>query len=415
LQLSGRQEFSERATTGQYMATARRVFISVCEDSADVHAASLLRCARELLPDCRFYGMTGPRMRALGAHTLYDFTRHAAMLSGVFSIIGHARRATRIVEHSWRERPPDLVLLLDSPELHLRFARRARQLGLPVLYYIAPQTWAAREYRNRRIARDVDRLACILPFEEEYFHASDVNAEFVGHPLFETLDSNRPDAGRVAELRAAGGPVLALLPGSRRHVIDAMLPRQLEVVRRLHERGLAVKAAISCVAEDRRALIEEHLVVAGLPASIVAGDNATLLTAADLVLVASGTAALEVAFYRKPMIVMYDAGRWLERAHGLVGRLILKLPHLSLLNILAGTRVVPEFMPFLRDTRPVAQVAARLIEDQAWRRLMIEQMDRAVQPLENSRPSERVCAIMAEMLGLEAVPVGARTSSYVSL
>jgi lipid-A-disaccharide synthase len=394
------------------MATVRRVFISVCEDSADVHAASLMRCARGLLPGCRFYGMTGPRMRALGAHTLYDFTRHAAMLSGVLSVIGHARRATRIVEHSWRERPPDLVVLLDSPELHLRFARRARRLGLPVLYYIAPQTWAAREYRNRRIARDVDRLACILPFEEEYFRAAGVDAEFVGHPLFETLADGQADAGRVAELRAAGGPVLALLPGSRRHVIDTMLPRQLEVVRRLHERGVAAKAAVSCVAADRRSLIEEHVAAAGFPARVVESDNASLLSAADLVLVASGTAALEVAFYRKPMIVMYDAGRWLERAHGVAGGLILKLPHLSLVNILAKGRVVPEFMPFLREAGPVAELAARLIEDEDWRDLMVEQIDRAARPLEGSRASEHVCAIMAEMLGLKAVPVGVPASSY---
>ena len=403
------------------MAKRRRVFISVCEDSADVHAAALMRCAREMLPECEFYGLTGPRMRALGAETLYDFTAHAAMLSGVLSVIGHARRATRIVQQSWRERPPDLVLLLDSPELHLRFARRARRLGLPVLYYIAPQTWAAREYRNRRIARDVNRLACILPFEEEYFRKAGVNAEFVGHPLFETLAAARPDEARVMELRGAGGrgepprpglaaasgPVLALLPGSRRHVIETLLPRQLQVVRRLHERGLAVKAVISCVAPDRRPLIEEHLAAAGLPASIVEGDNATVLAAADLVLVASGTAVLEVAFHRKPMIVMYDAGPWLAWMHRLVGRFVLKLPHLSLVNILGRARVVPEFMPFIRDTAAVADVAARLIADEAWRGLMVEQMDRLLRPLEESRASERVCEIMAEMLNLEPVAAGA--------
>ncbi len=389
------------------MKTARRIFISVCEDSADVHAAALLRCAREALPGCEFYGLTGPRMRAAGVDTLYDFTAHAAMLSGVLRLIGHARRATAIVEQSWRDRPPDLVLLLDSPELHLRFARRAHRLGRPVLYYIAPQTWAARAYRNRRIGRDIDRLACILPFEEPYFRSAGVNAEFVGHPLFETLADCRPDPVRVGELRAAGGPVLALLPGSRRHVIDAMLPRQLDVVRRLRESGLAVWAAISCVAEDRRPLIEGHLSAARSTARIVTADNASLLTAADLVLVASGTATLEVAHYRKPMIVMYDAGRLMQWGNRLVGRWLSKLPHLSLVNILAGTRVVPEFMPFLRDTRPVADVAVRLLADETWRRLMIDQIGEVVRPLEESRASERVCRIMAEMLGQTAPPARA--------
>ena len=146
-----------------------RVFISVAEESADVHAAALVRAARERVPGVTFYGLTGPRLRELGVETVYDFTSHAAMLGGVLGVLGRAYRAVQEVERSWRRHRPDLVLLLDSPELHLRLAKKAHRLGIPVLYYIAPQTWAAREYRNRRIVRDIDRLACILPFEEEYF------------------------------------------------------------------------------------------------------------------------------------------------------------------------------------------------------------------------------------------------------
>jgi lipid A disaccharide synthetase len=116
---------------------------------------------------------------------------------------------------------------------------------------------------------------------------------------------------------------------------------------------------------------------------------------------------LEVAFHRKPMIVMYDAGPWLAWMHRLVGRFVLKLPHLSLVNILGRARVVPEFMPFIRDTAAVADVAARLIADEAWRGLMVEQMDRLLRPLEESRASKRTCEIMAEMLNLEPVAAGA--------
>ena len=152
-------------------------------------------------------------MRAAGAATLYDFTAHAAMLSGVLSVIGHAREALRTVERSWREDPPDVVVLLDSPELHLRFARRAKALGLPVLYYIAPQTWAAREYRNRQIARDVDRLACLLPFEQNYFRQHLVLAEFVGHPLFEALARQESVPAVVDRLR--GGECAARGPAPR--------------------------------------------------------------------------------------------------------------------------------------------------------------------------------------------------------
>jgi len=386
------------------MTQTRRVFISVAEDSADVHAASLLRRAGEMLPEYRFYGLTGPRMRAAGAETLYDFVSHAAMLSGAVSLVGRARAVLRTVERSWRENRPDLVVLLDSPELHLRMARRAKRLGLPVLYYIAPQTWASREYRHRQIARDVDRLACILPFEEEYFRRAGVRAEFVGHPLLEALADEKPDAELVRRLRGPDGPqaslaapLLALLPGSRQHVIDAMLPRQLDVMRRLRSAGFTPRVAVSCAAAARLAQIQGHLHAANVTAKVVTDDNASLLTAADLVLVASGTATLHVAYYRKPMIVMYDAGRALYWPHRLLGRWFLKTPHLSLVNILAGARVVPEFMPFVRDTRRIARVAAQLLTDEAWRALMRRQLDALVRPLETSQASTRVGALIAEL------------------
>jgi lipid-A-disaccharide synthase len=376
----------------------KRVFISVAEDSADVHAAALIRTAAELLPDCRFYGLTGPRMRAAGAETIADLTSHAAMLAGVVSLVGRAWRTVRLVERSWRSDPPDLVMLLDSPELHLRLAKRAKQLGLPVLYYIAPQTWAARERRNKQIAENVDRLACILPFEEMYFRQVSVQAEYVGHPLFETLRCEAPQPGVADRLRADGHPVVALLPGSRQHVIDAMLPLQLEVIRSLRAAGTALTAAISCVSPQRRDQIQRHLSASGESATIIVGDNAGLLTACDLALVASGTATLQVAFYRKPMIVMYDAGPLLSVFHRLFGRLVIRTPHLALVNVLAQRRIVPEFMPFVRDTQAVAKTAAQLLSDDAWRRLMIQQLDELIAPLEQSEASDKVCRMIERMI-----------------
>ncbi len=393
---------------------APRVFISVAEDSADLHAACLVRAARRHLPGCEFYGLTGPRLRVLGVQTVFDLASHAAMLSGAIGLLGRAWKAIRQVERCWRKDRPDLVVLLDSPELHLRLARRAKRLGLPVLYYIAPQTWAARQGRNRQIARDVDHLACILPFEEEYFRQFGVQADYVGHPLFESLRQAPPRAEVVEGLRwrARGRPIVALLPGSRRHVISAMLPRQLEVLRRLQAAGKPVYAAISCASEARRPQIA-GLVAESLPAregsapavdpsaDIIVDDNASLLTAADLALVASGTATLLVAAYRRPMVVMYDAGGWLRLPYRLFGRLVVRLPHLSLVNVLAGARVVPEFMPFVRDLDAVAAVVGQLLVDSAWRSLMVRQLDELVRPLENLEASARVCRMMARMLGLD--------------
>lgn len=404
------------------MPTPVDIFISVAEESADMHAAALIRAARASGRPWRFHGMTGPRLRALGVETVFDFASHAAMLGGVLKVAGRAWTALRTVEHSWRTRRPALLVLLDSPALHLPLARRAKRAGLPVLYYIAPQTWASREGRNRQIARDVDQLACILPFEETYFRARGVHATYVGHPLFESIraeESTRGDpAPHAADVRPSTdtAPTVALLPGSRRHVIDAMLPRQLEVLKLLCERAVEwrpgpvpgsahvvrPRVVVSCVAADRFDQVRAHVLRSGVAADIIVADNARVLTTADLVLVASGTATLHVAHYRKPMIVMYDAGRWLQGPYELAGRLVVKSPHLSLLNVLADARIVPEFMPFIDDVRPIADVAGQLLADASWRELMVRQIDAVVAPLESSDASRRVCELMDELLAAGA-------------
>lgn len=385
------------------MVRPLNIFISVCEDSADVHAAALMRAAAEHLPGARFQGLTGPRLRALGADTVYDFAQHAAMLGGVIGLIGRARQAMHFIKRSWQQRRPDVVVLLDSPEFHLRVAKRAKAHQLPVLFYIAPQTWASRAGRNRQIARDIDALACILPFEERYFHEHGVpQARYVGHPLVETLARQAPDHERVRAIRAAGRPVIALLPGSRRHVISGVLPLQMEVLRELGALGCHPHVAISAVDDDRAAHIQSLLGLQKADAQIVTGDNASLLAAADLVLVASGTATLEVAYYRRPMIVMYEAGWLLGEGHRWVGRWVVKTPHMSLVNILAGKRVVPEFMPRVDDPGAVAQTAAELLRDEIWRRQMQKEFDTLLHTLSAGSASGNVCRLIAEMTKADA-------------
>lgn len=378
------------------MTAVRNIFISVAEHSADLHAARLVELARQRHPAWRFSGLTGPRLRSAGVATVFDFTQHAAMLTGIVRLVGRARAALRAAEEAWDRTPPDAVVVMDSSALHLQMAARATARGLKTLYYIAPQTWASRAYRNRRLARDLDRVACILPFEATYLRKQGVDAHFVGHPLFESLTAEQPDEAIMASLRQAGRPTIALLPGSREQVIKTMLPLQLAAVRDLDR---AATVGVSCVAANREKLVRDLIAQSGVAAEIVTDANASLLTAADLVLTASGTATLHVAAYRKPMIVMYTAAGWLRWPHRLGGRLVLKLPHLSLVNILAGRRVVPEFMPFIPRTAPITAMAAALLDDPRLRERQVAGLDAVVRPLEQSAASDRVCALLAELLG----------------
>ncbi len=389
------------------------IFISVAEASADQHAAALVRAARRRLPGCRFFGLAGPRMRGAGVESIGDMTAQAAMLGGIASNAGLASQMSRRIQDAWKSRRPDLVILMDSSVFHLKSspfhrapAPLARSMGLRVLYYIAPQTWASRRKRIRTLARVVDRVACILPFEEPFFRAAGISAEYVGHPLFESLAAETPDPAVVEKLRRPGAPLVAILPGSRRHVIEKMLPLQLEVIRRVRAMIAAEPAAgragltvaLSCASPEHYDQIRACAAASGVNTAIVVADTASLLSACDLALVTSGTATLTAGYHRKPIVVMYDAGGSLGPLYDLVGGRVVKTPHLSLLNILAGRRIVPEFMPFVPDAEPVARVVRDLLFDEPWRRLMIRQIDQTIAPLEESRASQNVCEMIRRLL-----------------
>lgn len=396
------------------------IFLSVAEDSADEHAASLVAAARERWPGATFYGLTGPRTRALGVKPVAELTGQAAMLTGSVRLIRRAWEAVRATEEAWRRRRPDLVVLLDSPELNLRLARRAKRAGLRVLYYIAPQTWASREGRLHAMRSCIDHLACILPFEEPYFRSAGIPATYVGHPLFDRavegegvktprLDGHE-DAVAEHPARNPGGARglvrLGLFPGSRSGLLARMLPLQLDIaegLQRALDRPLEVR--VSCVDERRAGLVSGALDAwrqrcgnAALRVRLCVDDNAAVVGEADLLLVTSGTVTLQAARSRKPMIVLYDAGWLAGWLYDRLGSRLITTPHLSLLNVLVGARIVPEFMPTVPDIEAVVRVAKQLLTDRAWREQMISDLDRVMRSIERPGASRRVCDLMAELL-----------------
>jgi len=334
--------------------------MSVAEQSADEHAADLIQAYRRRRADAAFSGLAGPAMRAAGCTGYYDMTARSAMAGAAFARVPEAVRLLRRLK-GWLDASRfDAAVMVDSPALNLPIAKLCRRRGIPVLYYIAPQTWAWASWRVRRVRNRVDALACILPFEEAYFREHGLTAEYVGHPTFDRLMSTTVDQDRVAELRGSAQPLVVLMPGSREHVVREVLPGQLEVAQALKTRHPKARFLIVPANETIRQMIDSRL--RGMPRSDRIdllpgpGDRAAAICAADLVLVASGTATLEVAYYQTPMIVMYNASRW---AYLLLGRWVISTPYLSLPNIIAGREVVPEFMPYYRTTDPII---ARAVE-----------------------------------------------------
>ncbi len=381
-------------------ATARSdapptVFISAAEPSADLHGANLIRAVNRLDPDVRFVGVAGPLMREAGCAGIFDMTAHAAMGGGILKVVPQALSMLRACRNYLHSHRVDLVVPIDSPMLNLGVARHGKRAGVPVLYYIAPQVWAWARSRVRRVRRRVDRLAVILPFEEAFFREYDIPAEYVGHPLFDTLASREIDPADIEALRAQGRPVVAIMPGSRKHVTEEVFPGQLEVAAAIRAQHPEVHFAISVANERTAPIIERILADCDLPYSLHHRANGLVLQAADLALVASGTATLEVAYYHTSMVVMYNGTRF---GYYVFGKWVISIPHLSLVNILAGRELVPEFMPFYNSTEPIKAQALDILGNPERARQMRADIGAMIDPLIKTGASENAARILLEML-----------------
>ncbi len=447
--MEGTRDVMDEMTPTESPLSKRRgrcVFISAAEPSADLHAAALIRAAHEIDPTIEFVGVAGPRMQEAGCVAVYDMTAHAAMLAGMFRVVpraiamlgrsrawlrgegggrrpegGDRRSEDRGQKSEVGGRRPDLAVVVDSPLLHLRTAKYAYRAGVPVLYFIAPQVWAWGERRISRIRRYVRRMAVILPFEEEYFKKHGIDAQYVGNPLFDTLVAREVDKQRVDEIRGqAGGRKtrgggedagkygsallessgtrgagVALLPGSRAHVVKEVFPGQVEVAEAIAKKWPATHFCVSAANDRAEAEIRLRLEGRGLSWSLHRGENGELLTACRLALVASGTATLETAFYHAPMIVMYNAPRW---SYYLVGKWLLRINTLSLVNIIAGRHIVPEFMPFYRSTQPIIETALELFGSDEHIAQMRENLRAMMEPLIKTGASRNAARMVVEML-----------------
>lgn len=370
------------------------MFISAAEASGDRHGAELIRAIRDLRPGATFFGVAGPAMQAAGCEALEDFTARATMLVGAVRLAGHAFRLVRQVGRTVRDRQTDLAVLVDSPALHLPMARHIRSAGCPVLYYIAPQLWAWAPWRIRRVRRRVDRMAVILPFEEQYFRDRGVAADFVGHPLATQLAAEQPSPEAVEELRPLGRPLIACLCGSRKHVVEEVLPGQIEVARAIAATYPQAGFVFAAASDRTAGMIRGALAGERFRYRLEVGRNAEVLSAADFALCASGTATLEVAWHGVPMIVMYNGSKW---GYRLVGRWLITTPHLCLVNILAGRRIVPEFMPYYTSTRPIADEALRILGSPERQAAMKTELARVVELLGTANAAARTAQMAVEL------------------
>jgi lipid-A-disaccharide synthase len=373
-----------------------RVLMIAGEASGDLHGADLLQALRARIPALEVFGIGGEGLRNAGMETLVDASDVATV--GVVEGARHLRAlfgVYRALVQRLRENPPDLCILIDFPEFNLRVARAAKRAGVPVLYYIGPQVWAWRRGRVRTIARRVDRLAVVFPFEPALYAGLDCSVEFVGHPLLDRVVATRPRAATLAAHGLAPDRSLVLLlPGSRRAEIERILPAMLDAARELatdprRQFALGLAPTVS------RATVEALVGRAGVPMAVIAGDTYDLMAAADLALVASGTATLECALLECPMVVVY---RMAPVTYAIARLLIRGVEHVAMPNIVAGRAIVPELLQGRATGQAIAAAARAILDAPGRRAVMVDELRAVRARLGRGGAAVRAADIAAEML-----------------
>lgn len=374
----------------------RNILVSAGEASGDLYASLLVEELRCRWPDAEFFGCTGPRLRAAGVRTVVDAASLAVV--GLLEVVSHIPRIHgeyRKLLAAARECKPDLAILTDSPDFHLRVARRLAGQGIPVVYLVAPQAWAWRKGRLRQMRRTLRHLLCIFPFEEEFFTRAGVNATYIGHPLAGLV---RPSLSREEFFRkhrlAAGRPLVSVLPGSRRGEAARHLPALLDAVERLY-REQAMNVILPASANTGAAFFRERL--GGSPIRVIEGESWDAMAHADLALAASGTVTVEAALLGTPMVTFYRV----TPPSWLAGKFLVRVPFYSMVNLIAGRAVVPELMQGEMTGENIAREARRLLADEGARAGMkagLAEVRGKLSGGQAGRPALHAAAIIQEIL-----------------
>ncbi len=370
-----------------------RIFISAAEPSADAHCAGLITALRESSYDIEFVGVGGPKMADAGCELLEVTSGKAVMIYKAFSHVVHFYRLIKRIKHYLIGNKIDLVVVCDSPAFNFHIARAAKRAGIKTLFYVAPQLWAWGRWRIGKLRKSCDRLCCILPFEQEWFGKRNIDTVFVGNPLLDKLDIDSAKSKKYIDFKPENAKI-ALMPGSRAAEIDSLwLPMQ-QIAMKLKMKCPDAEFVTVAVDSERQEILKAKQ-IPGFECHYSIDSVHHTAAAADFSIVASGSATLEVAAVGCPMVIMYQSSRILWH---LAGRLIIRTKYLSLVNILAGRELVPEFMPYFSSIEPITDRIELLMEDKSKLAQISSSLIRLVEPLADKEARREVAKIAIEML-----------------
>jgi lipid-A-disaccharide synthase len=407
------------------------------ESSGELYGSLLAQALKNRYPDLHILGVGGERMQKAGVELISGISG-AFGITEVLSALKDLKTAFRKTTEAIKKFMPHVLVLIDYPDFNLKVAEFAKTLGIKILYYVSPQVWAWRKGRVKKIAHLIDRMAVVLPFEVEIYRKAGVPCEFVGHPIVEEIedalrssvlspqsavhgqasivgnqinqDSQLPTQGLSLnnlspELRTyfkgtlgfnAHLPLLSLLPGSRSHELKRLLPLMIEVIREYKREFNNYQFCVPLapnIDEGKYSHYLENLKQEG--GVIKKGESIGVLAASDIAVIASGTATLQAAFLEVPMVVIYK----LSTSTYLLGRLLVDVEHISLVNILSKRGVVPELLQQKASPEGIIRELKKLIEDESYREDMVKCFKSIKEPFSGLKASTRVTEIVGEMAG----------------
>lgn len=332
-------------------------------------------------------------MAQAGCTLLESTVGRAAMLYNAFAQVAHFHKLIRRIKQFFKTTKVDLVVVCDSPSFNFHVAKAAHKAGIKTLFYVAPQLWAWGGWRIGKLRKSCDKLCCLLPFEQDWFGRRGVEAVFVGNPLFDEMETDREHCRRYVNFKPDNAQ-FAIMPGSRPAEIDALWRPMQQVALRLKQRYAGARfVTVAVDAERQRILTASQL--PGFECQYVIDSVHNTARTADFSIVASGSATLEVAAAGCPMVIMYQSSRMLWH---LVGRWLVTTKYLSLVNILAGRELVPEFMPYFCSIDPIVKAIEQLLEDSDGLAQLSTSLVKLTEPLAEKNAREEVARIALEML-----------------
>jgi lipid-A-disaccharide synthase len=371
-----------------------RVFLSAAEASADSHCAGLIKALRSKADNIEFVGLGGEKMANAGCELIETTVSQAAMIYNAFKKVPHFYGLIKRTKQYLINNKPDLVIVCDSPAFNFHIAKAAKKAGIKTLFYVAPQLWAWASWRINKMRKSCDKLACILPFEEDWFRERGINTEFVGNPLLDEVGADLASNQKRYDVFSPEKATLALLPGSRNAEIESLWEPMQQVALKLKKSYPDLKVVTVAVDEERKSILASST-ISGFESSYTTSSVTSIVSEADFCVAASGSVTLQVAAAGCPMVIMYQSSKLLWH---LVGRWLIKSEYLSLVNILAEKELVPEFMPYFNSIEPIATVIEKMFNDPDKLSQLSGDLVKLVEPLGSFNASQKVSEIVTDML-----------------